>query len=186
MLFFAEVEASNGFMSMFENNVINWLLLVAFLWWVLAKNLPPVFKGRDESINATLTAAKAAREEAEALLTRQKAAVANAEKEAEQILAEAKAAAQEMQKSMEEQTQKDIAEMLKKFESAISSERQMLVTEMRQASVKAAMQLAKGQLSSAVTPEVKAQLLNQFMEQLDTFSSGAGQTVSKASLQASK
>ena len=59
------------------------------------------------------------------------------------ILSEAKAAAKEMQASLEAQTQKDIAEMLTKFENAIASERQVIVNEMRQASVKAAMALAK-------------------------------------------
>ncbi len=64
--------------------------------------------------------------------------------------------------------QKDIAEMLTKFENAIASERQVIVNEMRQASVRAAMALAKAQLTHEVTPEVKANLLNQFMEQLES------------------
>ena len=74
MFLFAEVE-HNQLFAMFENNVINWVLLVAFFWWVMAKNLPPVFKARDESINATLAAAQKARLDAEALLEKQKAAV---------------------------------------------------------------------------------------------------------------
>ena len=80
MFLLAEVEHS-GLFGMFENNLINWLILVGFLGWVLGKNLPPAFKGREESINATLNQAKKAKEEAEALLEKQKAAVANAEKE---------------------------------------------------------------------------------------------------------
>ena len=184
-MFFAEVEAP-GFMSIFENNLINWLLLVAFLWWILARSLPPVFKGREESINSTLNAAKEARAQAEALLAKQKAAVANAEKDAQEILAEARAAAKDMQESMEAQTKKDIAEMLVKFENAIAAERQMMVTEMRQASVKAAMELAKGQLASAVTPEVKSQMLNQFMEQLETLNTRSQSMPTSASLSATK
>jgi len=184
-LFLAEVEHSSGFMSMFENNVINWLLFVGFIYWIMAKNLPPVFAGRETSIKTTLAAAEQARSEAEAYLIKQKEAVANAEAEADKILAEAKAAAKEMQASLEAQTQKDIAEMLTKFENAIASERQVIVNEMRQASVKAAMALAKAQLTHEVTPEVKANLLNQFMEQLETLntkslvSSGALESVSK-------
>lgn len=184
MFLFAEVE-HNQLFAMFENNVINWVLLVVFFWWVMAKNLPPVFKARDESINATLAAAQKARTEAEALLEKQKAAVANAEKEAEQILVEAKTIAAEMQANLEAQTQRDIAEMLVKFESAVASERQLLVNELRQASVKAAIELTRGQLASQTSTEVKANLLNQFMEQLETLntkslvSSGALESISK-------
>ncbi|MBX9940447.1 MAG: ATP synthase F0 subunit B [Candidatus Obscuribacterales bacterium] len=186
-MFFAEVEAP-GIMSIFENNLINWLLLVAFMYWVLAKFLPPAFKSREDGINATLTAAREARSQAEALLSKQKEAVANAEKEADQILDEAKKAAKEMQASIEEQTRKDVADMLAKFENAVAAERQMLVTEMRQASVKAAMQLAREQLASAVTPEVRSQLLNQFMEQLETMNTTKGTMTagSGASLSATK
>lgn len=170
MFLLAEVE-HNQLFAMFENNVINWLLLVAFFWWVMAKNLPPAFKAREDSINTTLTAAQNARLEAEALLEKQKAAVANAEKEAEEILAEAKTIAADMKSSMEAQTKKDIAEMLVKFEGSVASERQLLVNELRQAAVKAAIELTRNQLAGQTSPEVKASLLNQFMEQLETLNS---------------
>ena len=70
--------------------------------------------------------------------------------------------------------------------STIAAERQMMVTEMRQASVKAAMELAKGQLASAVTPEVKSQMLNQFMEQLETLNTRSQSMPTSASLSATK
>jgi F-type H+-transporting ATPase subunit b len=172
MFFFAEVAEGGGLMGMFENNVINWLLLVAFLYWIMATKLPPVFKGREESIKATLSQAQKAREEAEALLNQQKTAVANAEAEAENILKEAKNAAHEMQVAIEEQTKKDVADMLHKFENALAAERQVLVSQMRQAAVHAAIDLARVELASRVTPEVRANLLNQFMGQLETLNPG--------------
>jgi len=173
MFYFAtEVAETSGFMGMFENNLINWLLLVAFLWWIMATKLPPVFKGREESISATLSQAQKAREEAQALLEKQKAAVANAEVEAENILKEAKHAAAEMQLAIEKQTKRDIEDMLHKFEGALAGERQVLITQMRQAAVQAAIELARGELASRVTPEVRANLLNQFMDQLETMNPG--------------
>jgi F-type H+-transporting ATPase subunit b len=172
MFFFAEVAENAGIMGIFENNLINWLLLVAFLWWVLSTKLPPVFKGREESITATLAHAQKAREEAQALLEKQKTAVANAEVEAENILKEAKHAANEMKLAIEQQTKKDIADMLHKFEGALAGERQVLVMQMRQAAVQAAIELTRGQLASRVTPEVRANLLNQFMDQLATLNPG--------------
>lgn len=184
MFLLAEVEHS-GLFGMFENNLINWLLLVAFLGWVLGKNLPPAFKSREESIGATLAAAQKAREEAEALLTKQKEAVANAEQEAAQILAEAKTVAAEMKDAMAAQTKRDIEEMLTKFESAVAGERQLLINEMRQASVKAAVELARQELAIKAGGEVKGVLLNQFMEQLESLnpkshlSAGSLETISK-------
>lgn len=172
MFFFAEVGESAGIMGMFENNVINWLLLVAFLYWVMATKLPPVLKGREEGIKATLAQAQKAREEAQEQLSRQKTAVANAEAEAENILKEAKHAAHEMQVAIEEQTKKDVADMLHKFESALAAERQMLVSQMRHAAVHAAIDLARVELAGRVTPEVRANLLNQFMGQLETLNPG--------------
>ncbi len=172
MFFFAEVAENAGFMGIFENNLINWILLVAFIWWIMASKLPPVFKGREDNIKATLDQARIAREEAQALLTKQKESVANAEAETENMLKEAKHAAHEMQLAIEEQTKKDVADLLHKFESALASERQMLVSQMRQAAVQAAIELVKGELASRVTAEVKANLLNQFMDQLETLNPG--------------
>jgi F-type H+-transporting ATPase subunit b len=167
MFLFAEAE-TNALFAIFENNVINWLLLVGFLCWVGAKVLPGVLKNREDAISNTLASALSAREESLKLLARQKEAVANAEKEAAEILSEAKQAASEMKANMEAQTQKDMDEMLTKFQAAVEGERQMLVNEMRHATVKAAVKLAEAQLRTQTTSEVKAQLLNQFMEQLGT------------------
>jgi F-type H+-transporting ATPase subunit b len=172
MFFFAEVAENAGIMGIFENNVINWLLLVAFLYWIMATKLPPVFKGREDSIKATLSQAQKAREEAQALLAQQKTAVANAEVEADGLLKDAKHAAHEMQVAIEEQTKKDVADMLQKFENALAAERQVLVSQMRQAAVHAAIDLTRGELASRVTPEVRASLLNQFMGQLETLNPG--------------
>lgn len=86
---------------------------------------------------------------------------------------------------MQAQTKKDIDEMLHKFEVAVASERQLLINEMRAASVKAAIELTRQQLTAQTSPEVKANLLNQFMDQLESLnpkshvSAGSFETISK-------
>jgi F-type H+-transporting ATPase subunit b len=181
MFFFAAEAATPEIYGLFENNLINWLLLMAGILWLMTTKLPPVFKGREEGIHATLSQAQKAREEAQALLEKQKTAVANAEAEAENIIKEAQHAAHEMQISIEQQTKKEMEELLHKFENALASERQVLVTQMRRASIKAALALTEGQLASKVTPEVKSNLLNQFMAQLETLNVNAA--VSSAALE---
>ena len=61
-------------MGPFDNNFINWLLLLAFLGWLIAKNLPPVFNSRRQSIENEISSAQAAKEEGEKFLEEQKEA----------------------------------------------------------------------------------------------------------------
>ena len=106
--FLAEVEA-NGVNAMFENNVINWLVLIGFVIWIMSKNLPPMLKAREDNINLAISQAKEAREMAHNLLQKQESSVANAQAEEEAILSEARSLAEQMKVQIAEQTQKDIA-----------------------------------------------------------------------------
>lgn len=154
-----------------KSNVLNWLILVGAIVWFAQKNLPTMFASREQSIQESLDAAATARQEAQKFLQDQKERVANAEKEASQILSEAKQVAEQMKAQIQEQTKKDLADLENKFEGAIENERRVLVTEMRAAAAKAAVELSEAYLAGAVNQEVKGKLLNQFMEQLDTVNS---------------
>lgn len=161
-----------GLMDFFTNNAFNWVLLLVFLYWLGAKFLPPILLQRKESIESAIANARKTREEGVKFLEDQKAKVANADKEAEEIIVEARQIAEQMKTQSAEQTKKDIEQMSVKFEHAIHNERQMVITELRTASVKAAMQLAEAQLEQTVTPAVKTKLLNQFIGELDTVAAG--------------
>lgn len=151
-----------------KSNVINWIILVGAMVWFVQKNLPGMFAQRERSIQESLDSARNAKEEAQKFLAQQKERVANAEKEAAQILEEAKQAAEQMKVQIKEQTAKEMADLESKFQSAIENERRVLVTEMRAAAARAAVELSEQYLAQAVNQEVKGKLLNQFMEQLDT------------------
>lgn len=151
-----------------KSNVINWIILVGAMVWFAQKNLPGMFAQRERSIQESLDSARNAKEEAQKFLAQQKERVANAEKEAAQILEEAKQAAEQMKVQIKEQTAKEMADLESKFQSAIENERRVLVTEMRAAAARAAVELSEQYLAQAVNQEVKGKLLNQFMEQLDT------------------
>lgn len=154
-----------------KSNVLNWLILVGGIVWFAQKNLPSMFASREQSIQESLNAAATSRQEAQQFLQEQKGRVANAEKEASQILSEAKQVAEQMKTQIQEQTKKDLVDLENKFEGAIENERRVLVTEMRAAAAKAAVELSEAYLAGAVNQEVKGKLLNQFMEQLDTVNS---------------
>lgn len=164
----AEEHGAGHEAGLFDNNFINWLLLLAFLGWLIAKNLPGVFSARKASIESEISAANAAKAEATAFLEEQRRKIADVEKEVEKMLSDAKQDASRSKALIEEQTDKEMKEMLAKFESSIHNERQLLVTEMRAAVVKAAVAISEEQLRSQVNESVKGELLNKFMSQLDT------------------
>ncbi len=152
----------------FQDNLINWLLLLVFLGWLIAKNLPPVFNSRRQSIESEISAAATAKAEASAFLESQRQQLADVEKDIQKMIADAKHAAQQSTALIEEQTTKEMNDLLIKFESAIQNERRLLVTELRTAAVKAAVAISQEQLSNQVNERVKSELLNKFMSELDT------------------
>lgn len=155
----------------FQNNIINWILLaigVVFLW---NKHTPPMFETRKRNILTALEDAATARKQGEQLLLEQQKRVANAEQEAAQILAEAKTLAAELKQQIIEQTAHDIVDLEKKMENRILNERQLMITEMRSAAARASIELTKEVLPTLMNATVKKNLLNQFMEQLDSATS---------------
>lgn len=169
MLFFAEV-GDPSFLSLlldFKSNLLNWLLLVALLGWLYTKYVPPILRARKEQIDADLKAATDAREAAAKALDEQKQKVAKSDLEAERIIVEAKEEAAQLRDHIGSQTDKDLAELLRKFEGQAANERRLAISQMRQIAVKAAITLAEENMTQAMTEEKRSKLLNQFIEQLD-------------------
>jgi F-type H+-transporting ATPase subunit b len=155
-----------------QSNVINLVVLLVILYWLGAKYLPPVLAARKAAIEADLKAATEAKEKALKQLEEQKQRADLAGKEGEQILVEAKQAAERMRAEIEKQTNRDISDLLKKFESSLANERQSAVSEMRAIAIRAAIKLTEENLRSTMTDEARAKLLTQFVEQLDNISDG--------------
>lgn len=153
-------------------NVINWLLLVGFLAYGYSKLVPPKLAQREKSINEALSIAERSKQEADALLAEQKAKLADAEVERTKIVDEAKAVAKQLQADIEAQTKREVSDLERKLESAIANERQMIITEVRTAAVKAAMQLTRAHLENNVSEDDNKRLLSQFMQELDSLDSG--------------
>jgi len=170
MFLFATMENSNPFLSLFENNLINWCVLIAGLYWLINKYLPPIFAAREESIKTALADAARARAEGETFLEAQKQKIANAEKEMDNILAEAVQVANQMRQQMEAQTQKEIADLSARIGQEIANERQLAISQLRSASARAAINLTKSALPAAITDGVKTRLLDQFVGELEVAS----------------
>lgn len=188
-LFAVETAAEGGFyeqlVGLFENNVINWVVLAVIIVWVWMKKTPAMFQARKERIDAALRDAQSAKEQGEAFLIEQRNKVAKADDEAAKILADAKQLAEQMKTQLEEQTKRDIADLEKKLVSQVANERQLAITELRAAAAKAAIKLAEESLPSLMNEKTKSQLLTQFMEQLDA-ATAQGPTVPAGHLESTR
>lgn len=186
MFFFAveHVEGFEAFKQLFENNLINWLVLVAAIVYLWNKNVPPMFKAREEHIESAIKDAALVKKQGEDLLEEQKKRIANAEAEAQKILSEAKALAVQLGQQMEAQAKQDRADLETKIKQQMENERRLAVTQMRQTAAAAAIKLTEQLLPSLLDEQSKAKLLDQFMEQLDTIST-SGQTFTAGNLETS-
>ena len=183
MFLFAEVDTYGSLKALFENNLINWLVLMAGVIYLWNKFVPPMFKSREDSITTAIADARATKAQGEAMLEEQKVRIANAEQEAAKILDEAKGLATQLKQQMEAQTLKDIADLKAKVEQSIANERQAAISQLRQAAARASIVLTEKALPSLLDEAAKARLLTQFMEQLDK-EVGSGTTMK--SLESSK
>ncbi len=170
MFLFAAESGSLSLFSPFENNLLNWFALLAFLAWLWMKYMPAVFASRQEEITLALAEAARAKAEGEAFLEEQKKRVASAEQESDGILAEALELAGQMRQQMEAQTEKEMAELKQRIEQEIAAERQMAISQMRTAAAKAAIRLTESALPRTITDDVRSGLLDQFLDELEAAS----------------
>jgi F-type H+-transporting ATPase subunit b len=163
-----------GLKQLFENNLINWLLLVVAIVFLWQKSMPAVFAARRKSIEGAIDEARRAREEGQAFLAEQTKRIENAEKEAEHILVEAKQVAQQLKNQITEQTKKDSTDLEKKIEQQISGHRQTVITELRSQAAIAALRLAEIELPAALSDNAKKGLQERFVGQLGKVDSLGG------------
>lgn len=167
MLLFATVENGNAIFNFFENNLLNWFVLVGLVGWLWMKYMPGVFASRQQSITTAIADAARARAEGEAFFRVQKEKIASAEKEADNILAEAVQVAKQMKEEMEKQTAREVADLKARIEQEIANERQLAISQLRSAAAKAAITLSGAALPPAITDSARARLLDQFLAELE-------------------
>jgi F-type H+-transporting ATPase subunit b len=166
----AAAEGGNPVFQLFENNLINWIVLVVVIVWFSAKALPGVLAQRRSTIDSALQEARQARVEGEAFLTEQQQRIANAERESDNILIEAKQIAEKMRTDMDVATKKELADLQTRMEQEIVNQRQMAIQQMRTTAAKAAIALSEVALPQAMNDRVKGKLLNDFIEQIEATS----------------
>jgi F0F1-type ATP synthase membrane subunit b/b' len=167
MLFCIAVENSSSVFGIFENNLINWMVLIALLIWMGFKYIPSVLQTRKKRIESTLVEASKAKSDGLAFFNTQQKQVINAEKEAEHILVEAKQIAQSMAEEIELQTQKDLLALERKIKLEVENENRMAVTKLRNTVAKTIMALSKQKLPDAMNTSIRSRLSGQFIKELE-------------------
>jgi F0F1-type ATP synthase membrane subunit b/b' len=163
----AAAEGGNPVFQLFENNLINWIVLIVAIVWFAAKSLPAVFEQRKAGIDAALSEARLVRTEGETFLVTQQQRIANAEKESDNILVEAKQMADKMRTDMELSTKKEIADLETRIEQEIGNQRQLAIMQLRTAAARAAISLSEEGIPKALTDDMKGKLVNNFIDQLE-------------------
>jgi F-type H+-transporting ATPase subunit b len=180
LFFLAEVHHEQpGLMDVvldFKSNVINWVILVGFLFYGINKLVPPMLAKREASIKEEINVAERIKAESDAFFLEQKQNLENAQRESENIVDEAKVLAETMKTEIKSQTTREVADLQRKLEAAIANERQMIVTEVRSAAVEAAVKLSRSYLEKNVDEADNKRLLSQFVAGLDTLSGPSGQS----------
>lgn len=161
-----------GLFKLFENNLINWLLLVGFLIYLWSKVTPGMFAARKEAIENALSEAEKAHKEGQEFLNQQKARIENAEHESEKILEDARKVAAEMKAEIAVQTENDAKALRERITQQIEAEKQQAFTEMKSRAATVAVRLAEATLPGAITSSAKSRLHAQFIDQLESGKSG--------------
>ncbi len=155
------------FLFDFQNNLINWVLLVVFVGWLVSKNAPAILLSRKEQIETMLLESKKIKEEGELFLAQQNQKVSNAEQEFQKILSEAKEIAVSMRQDMEVQVKREVAESQSRIKQEIEGDRQLAVMHLRSAVTEAAVALSQKILPSVITDKTRARFKEQFIEQVE-------------------
>lgn len=157
-----------GLKHLFENNLINWIILMLLLAYMWAKVTPGIFAARKARIDASLNEAEQARIEGLEFAKKQEAIIANAEEELKKILEDSKQVAATMSAEINKQTEIEVKSLRERIDQQIANEQQQAITEMRSRAATVALRLAEASLPGAITDSAKARLLNQFVDQLES------------------
>lgn len=153
---------------LFENNLINWILLMCILAYMWMKVTPGIFAARKERIDASLNEAEKARIEGLEFAKKQEAIIANAKIELKKILEDSKQIAATMAAEIKKQTENDVKSLSVRIEQQIANEQHQAITEMRSRAATVALRLAEASLPGAITDSARTRLLSQFVDQLES------------------
>jgi F-type H+-transporting ATPase subunit b len=142
---------------------IHFVIIAVILVWVFGKALPPVFRKNAETISAAITAATAAKAEAERKLNQAASKLANLEKEIAEFRAmamkEAAAEAERLRKAGQVEAEKIATAARAEIQAAERAAR----LELQAIAAKIAVDRAEALVEQQMTPATQESLFNSFV-----------------------
>ena len=151
-----------------ELNEIIWgglaFLILLFVLWKFA--LPPIRKtmdARTERIRNDLMQAEAARVEAEGVLARYQAQVADSRAEGQRIIEESRQAADALRADLERRAQADIAEIRQRAEADVEASKQQALADVRAEVASLALGAAERVVERSLDRDTQLQLIENYI-----------------------
>jgi F-type H+-transporting ATPase subunit b len=146
---------------------INFAILAGGILWVFGKLLPPAFRGNAETIHSAIAKATAAKNEADKLLQDAQRKLASLEKEVAELRETAsRESAAEIGRLMAA-TQSDEAKIAAAARTEIAAAERAARQELKALAAKLAVDGAKTQLATQLTPQVQESLVSEFVKSLE-------------------
>jgi F-type H+-transporting ATPase subunit b len=147
--------------NIFEINLINFVIVLAFLIYAGKGFLGKALGERRAQVEEEISTAEEAKAAAEKELSQAKQNLAQAQQEAQQVLARGQENAQQIRAKILADTEKEAARLQESALKDIEGERQRVVNQLRAKLVADALALAEQQLPSQLTEDTQRRLLDQ-------------------------
>ncbi len=147
--------------------IINFLILVAVLYYFARKPVREYFKKRTELIDQSLREAREAREIAQKTLEEVRERLKNTDREIEQILESAKQSGEKEKKNLIAEGEKMKQKILEQARSNIEFELQKAREKIKSEAALMALELAEKQLKEKLTKKEQEELLEDYLKRLE-------------------
>lgn len=146
--------------------VLNFVILFGFLWWLISKQGGPALRARSKGIAEGLAAGEQARQEADARAKTVQAKLANLETEINALRTSAREEREREAERIRRDTQNEIARIHAQAELEIEAAGKQARAEVQRAAAKLAVELAETKVRARMSPDVQSALLESFLKDL--------------------
>ena len=152
--------------SMLMWQILNFLILFGFLWWLISKQGGPALRSRSQGISDGLAAGEKAKAEADARAREVQAKLSNLEKEIAALRDSAREERERESERIRRDTQNEIARIHAQAEMEIEAAGKQARAEVQRAAAKLAVELAETKVRARMSPDVQSALLESFLKDI--------------------
>ncbi len=169
-MFLAELSFYDSLKELFDNNLINWMILIVGLYVIWQKYVVPILNVTSEKSVLLITDAKKASAEANLLIEEQKRKYAKLDDNINSIIDEAKILANELVLQNQQDTQVKINQIKENTANLVLDTKKNFISEVRLAVVESAYELASENLPNLLENNLaKQHQIDNFIQELQNF-----------------